>query len=831
MADGEPADTIHPHSGIQQNVTLNNPIASAAQDNSGNLLVDNVIVTKQNADEVTATVTFVDDANVVKNDNSSWATPNKSLYTTSEQMISEQSVKEFLAKPIVLSSGTFSTTDTLTSITSINCPYSITGTSGGAMWREKLKGYFGIRMTMNFRLVVNANRFQQGRYILSFTHFGGSSANGTKTPLINSHLRLPTLVQRTTVKHVELDLNCDTAAELSIPYVSVRTFYPIHELINVPAGNTTILGYVNIYPYSPLVAVSGSTVAPYKLYCWFTDVELIGAASPQSGLSDQEVSNRTNGILSGPLSAVSRGFREFEDIPLLSSYARSISWVSDRLARSAAIFGLSKPLQGDSLMKINPISAPSHTTVDGDSDARSLGMMSKPGVLAIDGLSGNQYDEMDFSFIAQKFAWFGTVNWSTADLVDVILSSITVTPNKNLVTAGPCYNMTPVCYIANNFRKWRGSLKFRFKIVKTEFHSGRLSFNFYPNLPGILNGSTPDYVNRVIVDIREHSEVEIVVPYTSNAMYTDISHHLGFLTVQIIDPLVAPATVSGTISILMEIAGGPDFEVFTPRFSNTPQAVVPQSGMSNECKIYSHTIGATQINSNPTLSSSVASGERISNFRATIKRYTPMRYNAFDALVYDNYTISVLADALPIRASDTTPKYIDADHYAAVASCYAIVGGGVRIRDVVSSARMTNTRSPLQAFLVTEGNSTSSMLYGNGNIASPDTNFNSVIQEVTHNSIVSVEVPQYSIYTGKATADLFIGDGFYVYNPNGTFGTGNANTVKFVVSNYNGPITVSAVNTAFHSVYRSGADDANFYCFVSIPPLIGHSNSGWIAGF
>lgn len=772
---------------------------------------------------------------MVTRDLSSWATPAKSLYETSNQMVVEQTLKEFLAKPITIASDTFKTTDVLTTITSTSMPYAIMSTPGGLMWRSKLSGYFGIRMTMNFRIVVNANRFQQGRYIMSFTHFGGGTTNGTKTQLLNSNFRLPTLVQRTTVPHVELDLNCDTAAELSIPYVSVRTFQPIHEMLNVPAGEQTTLGFLNLYPYSPLVTVAGSTTAPYRIYCWFTDVELIGAASPQSGLPRAETANKSNGIVSGPLNAVARGFREFEQIPLLSTYARNISWVSDRLSRTAAMFGLSKPLQGDSLMKINPLSAPSHTTVDGDSDARSLATISQPGVLAVEGLSGSKFDEMDFSYICQKFAWFQTIStWDLAIAVDTVLANITVTPNKGLVVAGPVYNYTPVGYIANSFTNWRGGLKFRFKFVKTEFHSGRLAFDFFPNLPSVSNNTLPEYVNRVIVDVREHSEVELLIPYTSNAMYTDVADNIGTLSIRVIDPLVAPATVSSTVPILVEIAGHSDMEFYGPRFFNTPQGIVPQSGLSEDCKIFSKTIGSTQSIVNPTLASSVAAGEKVSNIRAMIKRFTPFRGNTYVTAAVDNYVLTVLCDALPVRASSATVTYIESDYYGTAAFCYAILSGGVRIRDVLSASRLVKMDTPLAAIYQTSNPpAPTSIITSAAVLTGVDATNNSIIQEIKHNAIITVEAPQYSNYIGKATSDLVMEEGGAIlkYNPNAALGTGNGNVARFIVGQSNGAITVSTTNAAFHSIHRAGADDANFYCFVSVPPLVANSGSGWAAGY
>jgi len=360
-----------------------------------------------------------------------------------------------------------------------------------------------------------------------------------------------------------------------------------------------------------------------------------------------------------------------------------------------------------------------------------------------------------------------------------------------------------------------------------------LSFDFFPNLPTVSNNALPEYVNRCIVDIREHSEVEICIPYTANTLYTDIANNIGTLTVRVIDPLVAPATVSSAITILCEVAGGSDMEFFGPRFASTPQGIVPQSGLSEDCKIYSHTIGNTQIAANPTLASSAGPGEKISSFRSLIKRFTPLRTNTVGTTT-DSFGITVLCDALPVRSSSASLSYIESDFYGCIASFYAIVGGGVRFRDVISNSRLTKTGSPTQAFYqISNTPAVTSIISAVGTPLAADMMNNSIVQETQHNSVITVEIPQYSNYIAKASSDLIMEEGAAIlkYNPNSTLGTGNTNVLKVVVSANNGPLLVSTINPTLHTLHRSGADDSNFYCFVSVPPLVQNSLVSWSAGF
>jgi hypothetical protein len=401
--------------------------------------------------------------------------------------------------------------------------------------------------------------------------------------------------------------------------------------------------------------------------------------------------------------------------------------------------------------------------------------------------------------------------------------------------AGAIANHPPVSFVSDSFISWRGGLKYRFKFVKTEFHSGRIAIDYFPSLPTITNTGSPEYVNRVIVDIREHSEIEIVIPYVSNTMYTERAASTGVIILRVIDPLVAPATVSSTVNILMEVAGCSDFEVYGPCRPQTPIGIVPQSGLGEDCKIFSSTLGKMSMVSNPTLASSVSAGEKVSNFRALLKRFTPLRHNVLVAPTIDNVVISILSDAIPIRASAAAATYIESDYYGLIASCYAIAGGGQRIRDVIAGSRLTKQDSPVQVVYQTVLQASSNFMI-TGTIVSPttvDSHNNMVIQESKHNGVVTVEIPQYSNFIGKATSDLFMEENSITmkYNPSPIFGTGNKNTVIFVVASSNAPILPPVATAGLHNIYRSGADDSNFYNFVSVPPLSLNSTAVWSAGY
>jgi hypothetical protein len=266
--------------------------------------------------------------------------------------------------------------------------------------------------------------------------------------------------------------------------------------------------------------------------------------------------------------------------------------------------------------------------------------------MPLSGSSGTAVDEMDFSYITQIPAWFNTFNWASATVADSIIATYSVTPNQYFLATG-YYNYPPVAFVAQHFNAWRGSIVFKFKFVKTEFHSGRLSFEFSPTSnPAFVGPSNPAYVDRQIVDIREIDEVTVQVPYISTTPFVHLTEIIGRLSVRIVDPLVAPSAVASNITILVEVCAGPDFEVSMPSTTTMiPVKVLSrQSGITSSRSV-SFTIGNSKVVGDPVMFSSTSIGDKVSSVRAYVKRYYTMNNSG------DTYALN-----LPILV--TTRRYI-----------------------------------------------------------------------------------------------------------------------------------------------------------------------------
>jgi hypothetical protein len=792
-----------------------------------------------------ATTTFLDNKDTVTRDESHIDHIDKQWLATNDTQAVEQTIIDFLSKPIVLASGSFSITDTYSFLNNYSMPLSAFTSPQGELWATKLRGFFGIRMDMRFRIVINGNRFQQGRYCIGFMPLAGANlvTSPLKGPLVNN-MHMATLVQRTTIPHVEFDINTETSAELLIPFISTQNFWPLNSVITT--NDVSSLGYLNLYPYSPLVSPAGSTVASYTLYVSFENIKLFGASSPQGGLAQREVANKLNGPISGVAGAVSKGFKAFAQIPALSAIATPVSWIADRIANTAAIFGFSKPTQGDSLMKVEINNNPGHSNVDGDSDVKTLSYLQRPGVTTNKGLSGTDLDEMDFSYVTRKYAYFQQFSWTTAGTVGTVLTTIPVNPAKYVVNSS-VYSFTPVGFVGSFFSVWRGSLKFRFKLVKTEFHSGRVQVCFYPTDESTYS-SYSFYVNRQIIDIRENIEFEVIVPYISRQPWVNSGQSIGNLTVEVTDPLVAPSTVASTITFLVEVSGGDDIEFAQPNdITWVPKYAVPQSGLESKItdKGVSFNIGNSSIVANSVAATAFTIGDKVSSFRTLLKRFTPI-YPSSKSLASTtravNSIIQIVPDMIPVQSTSTTSYSWSSDSMSTVASCYAMWTGGIRIKDVVdltAATTLTYINSPLTVCCTLQPNfasSTTTLAQIINNISTGSAQVNAIehqaMQVTNNNNSVSIEIPQYTSNLARNKFDClaFQADSpptyyNYIVGPNST----NATAIIAAPISI-GPTLATLAGYDLHNIYRSLADDGNFHTFVSVPPMVAFG-SGAVASF
>lgn len=576
---------------------------------------------------------------------------DSSIWSSLEQP-GAKDIVDFLAKPTLLASGNFTTTDS-GNFQILNLPEAF---FSNARISNKLSGVAMIRADIVLTLQVNAVRFQQGRYVLAYVPTGGLlNSNSGAQAFFRAHAVNMTSVSQ--LPHVEIDLATQTTAELRIPYSSI---YPYVKVANSGTYMNS-LGIVFLRPYSALQAGAGDTTCGYMLMGRMENVVLTGNILPQSGrrvgfkvikpksVTRTEQENPRSGPVSGILNTISEGTAVLSRLPILGGILGNVSWASDILAGAAAAFGFSKPLLLDKVSRFNRTGFPFMGTADGFTPAMPLALKSDNEVVIHSGVGRTDIDEMSLDFIKQQYAYYSTTTWGTSATSGTILATFYHNPLMYYTSLGVNgVVQTPIAFLASQFRVWRGGMKFKIKLVKTEFHSGRLILAYAPytgisaTTPGV---DTSTYLVREIVDVRDTTEVEICVPYVIPELYmpayynsgSPLVNSAGVFYILVGDPLVAP-NMTNNVNLIVEVSAAPDFEFAIP-CAYDKKAIIPfatQSGKLKDVEVgrldllkfqssyLKHECQVFGLDSTDIAASAVAIGEKAESLRQLIKRVTPL---------------------------------------------------------------------------------------------------------------------------------------------------------------------------------------------------------------
>jgi hypothetical protein len=728
----------------------------------------------------------------------------------------EQSIKDFLSKPVVLTDGLLQSGDNSTTFPAY-CLMDDLLTN--TVYTNKLTGFLGFRATSVITLQINATRFTQGRYMLNFYPTGGTVNLAAAQQKIAMHNF--SLTNRTQVPGIQIDLNCETQATLKIPYISSYLFHPLRS--KTTGTNALNIGILQLQPYVP--ANNNTT---YTLYVHFEDIELIAPTVPQMGsIQEKERASANIGPVSTTLRKITRSSRLIKDVPLVGPTLSTLGWYSDLLSKVADVWGWSKP---------NILTPPTpmfrhrgfqNHNVDGADVSAMLSLSVKNELAQEPSIFGTDIDEMSFDYLKTIPAYFAQFSWNTIEAKEILKYSLPLSPTAFCTSLNDTTNNNiivypPVCMGNFMFSKYRGSFVLTIKAVKTEFHSGRLVLVYVPytDVSGMSAPTTSYslayYANRTVIDLRYGTEWSFTLPWTSETFYKDRTSPYGTFQIYIENPLVAPASVSSSITILMEVSGAPDFEWACPqRNTYSPyRAAVPQSGGQFECEKIADVVGSGFAPSSNHSYSALAMGEKFTSIRQLLKR---MELKARLASPQSNY-VSVVPFATSVingtvANTNLTVPTLMSDSVDYFSPMYAMARGGMRLK--FWEQKPASVGSALLYFQHNSGLLDSSIFYNNVDIEAQNgpKGFNQApvaIVPVSDGLTGEVQVPMYSDSYAYPTADaMIVGLGLKKYNP--------TNACPDIVVNYTQSQSTNTINPY---LLRGVADDFSLGYFISTVPVV-----------
>jgi hypothetical protein len=492
---------------------------------------------------------------------------------------SEVGLSTFLQRPVVINTFTWSTSDPIGVKQTIQ-PWLLFLQNSAVT--KKINNFAFLRAKLHIKVVINATPFQYGLLRVAYTPLLGLAADKVRTNLTSdTTLRVPYSQQPGI--YIEPQLNA--GGEMELPF-----FYHKNWLNITSANDVSNFGSLNYVIFAPLdrAIATASSALTVQTFAWMTDVELMAPTSKLALQGDEY----GQGPVSGVATAVANTASYLTRIPLIGRFARATQIGASSVSRIASLFGYTNVPNIDNVQPMYVMSAPHLATAEISTPYQKL-VLDPKTELSIDpepfGIHGQ--DELSLSYIRRKESFFGATGFSTTQAVGTIIFNARVTPTLNAnvtlqnasdTTVGYRTYHTPLSYLGNLFKHWRGTLKVRIKAVCTKYHKGRLKISYDP-VNNISTSSPPtNEVYTYILDLSETNEITIEIPYHQALAWLSVGNSQvddwnlgdalapredvdnGSISVSVFNTLESPSTPSN-VPVLMYISGGDDFEFANPQ--------------------------------------------------------------------------------------------------------------------------------------------------------------------------------------------------------------------------------------------------------------------------
>lgn len=489
------------------------------------------------------------------------------------------SLSNFLSRPVKISSYTWTQADSIGTTTTIE-PWHLFFSN--ATIQNKLANYAWLRCDLKVKVMVNSSPFNFGATMASYQPLPNFKASTIVNDAATRWL-IPTS-QR---PHIWIYPQNNEGGEMTLPFFLFKNY-----ISTVSAQDFKDMGKLNFINYTVLDSANGAATigVTVNIYAWAENVVVSG---PSAGLMLQSKDEYGKGPVSSVASAVASAAHALRNVPIIGPYATATQMGAKAVASVASSLGYcNTPVIEDSKpVKLQHIPVLASTeqgypiekfTIDPKNE-----LSVDPQIVGLPPI-----DELNIQHLVSRESYLTTINWNTAQALDTLLFQSAVTPvmyDCNADAQAKIYH-TPISFVAQLFRYWRGDIIFRFRFIATQYHRGRVRIVFDPSGSAAQNITTtavtqPMCFNEVI-DVTKDTNVELRIPYnqaygwlrtfqpTNNSQIpfttstTPTFNHVdgssnGSIVMRIVNVLTAPVT-SSTIQCIVSVRGAENLEFGSP---------------------------------------------------------------------------------------------------------------------------------------------------------------------------------------------------------------------------------------------------------------------------
>lgn len=618
-----------------------NRIATTNNNNSGS---DNLYQqTEMKQVEDTQTLSFRDGTE-------QWMARMKDTYDSSRDVTYHTDVplSEFFARPVKIAEYQWGTADVSTFYQDFN-PWQLYIINKRVA--NRMSNYKNFSGKLHVKFVINGNSFMYGRIMCEYfplrSYDNVSDTSSGDNMLIQASQRL----------HIFLDPTQSQGGELELPFVWFT------DKVDLCAGDYTGLGQMYLRGMGPLKHAMGAvSTVNISVFAWAEDVKLsIPTVQNISGLVAQAgtMDEYGKGPVSSMASAVAHLAGKLSKIPIIGRYARATQMMAGTMSSVASIFGFSRPaiIADYTDMRAAPLSRIANYNTSDNVAKLSLDVKQELSIdPAIVGISPT--DELSISYISSRESYITSFQWPVVYNSGDFLFGARVGPliEANVVTP-VTYYLPAITYASIPFQYWRGTVRYRFQIVASGFHKGRLLLVWDPRAQVTAPETNVQYSK--IVDLAEERDFTFEVGWGANTTFlncptinnarqfnsvtpyttTDTTgSYNGVIGVYVLNELVVPNTaVDNDIRINVFISACDDYEVAVPTSAGSfisqlgpSLSLTPQSGTFEEVDTENKNAPQNTVAKEtfalclPTTSpaDSVYFGESVVSMRQLIRRYS-----------------------------------------------------------------------------------------------------------------------------------------------------------------------------------------------------------------
>lgn len=660
--------------------------------------------------------------------------------------------------------------------------------------RSKLRNFAYLKGNMHVRIVVSGSPFHYGRLLVSYQPYASYNEN------ITQHLTaLPTAGWRTLFLNylsqakgaVTINVNENRPVEVEAPFISPK---PMFRLFNNSAAVISAVtsfedlaeaGDLFIYSINQVGAVSSAPTPIYiQVYAWMDNAELGTNTATQLDIQTESMRDER---MTGPVEHLASSAQEISNAlvsaPYVGIYAKASSVIFGALRMVASHFGWSKPtmINAPSRVKNEPFQNGANT-IGYDTNQR-LVLDPRQEVTVDPRVVGISEDDMAICSIASVPSYYNTFTWDDSDaIMQTPLHVAKVTPCLGSTTTALGVNYvqpTALAFSAAPFQFWRGDITFRFEVVCSAFHRGKLAVIYEPNLAQqaliVTNFEYNKQYMRVI-DIQETTTFEVTVEWAAPRPWLQVSTASAVGVNQGVLSTTGVSTANGFIAVVpftkLQSPDGSSVKVNTYVYSknirynvlsptNMPSRhEVPAPGMmldipteaenmyNNPMSGLSSDVLAFTLNPSTATTehvSEICFGEQPVSFRALLKRYVTSKTAAYVAAGAANtyYKLQYYTAIMPpnenafgtLATRNTLFSYL---YYA-----YLAYRGGIKIRIHPTTTTDIKRLSQNRISLRPPSNTTESSVAYYTSVASAD--LQGTASYVPHtNGGLEAEIPFYS---------------------------------------------------------------------------------------